>query len=314
MVGSVSGGCVESDVFEHALRVLETNRPVLVRYAAGDELGLTVGLSCGGSIEVLIEPFVEAEAWQALCRALDQGDPGALCVAIAPAGLMCRQLAVFGNGASIGSIDASIDDHIVAEARPLMVQGGTCVLNLPFRNETLRVFVEALPRPQSLFIVGATHTAIPLSRVAKALGFRVSVIDARGVYVTPERFPNADALLRVSPDEGLAGVRADAAAVVILTHDPKFDLPALTSALRSGFRYIGLLGSRRTCERRRAALRDLGFGPADIARIRGPIGLDIGARTPEEIALAILAEVLAVFRGRTGRSLSEQTPPSNGLA
>jgi xanthine dehydrogenase accessory factor len=306
MVGSISGGCVENDVFEHALHVLTSGRPVLVRYGAADELGLAVGLSCGGSIEVLIEPFVAAEAWQALDQAIENERPAALGIGLTPSSIIGRKLVVFEDGISAGSIDAALDDQIAVAARRLMQEGGTCVLSVPWRTDAASVFIEALPTPQRLFIVGGTHTAIPLCRLAKVLGFRVTVIDARSAYATAERFPDADELLLGRPDEALAGAGTDTTYVAILTHDPKFDLPALTAALRSGVRYIGLLGSRTTIERRKAGLREQGFTEGDLARIRAPIGLDLGARTPEEIALAVLAEMVAVRYGRDGRPLTDR--------
>jgi xanthine dehydrogenase accessory factor len=305
MVGSVSGGCVENDVFEHALQVLDTGQPVIVRYGAADQLGLAVGLSCGGSIEVLIEPFAAAEAWQALCRAVQEERPAALGIGLTPPALVGRKLVVFDDGTCAGSVAADLDDRITVALQRLMLEGGTRMLSVPWRADTVTVFLEAFPAPQRLCIVGGTHTAIPLCRLAKVLGFRVTVIDARSAYATAERFPDADELLLARPDEALAGAGTDSTYVVILTHDPKFDLPALTSALRSGVRYIGILGSRKTHERRKAELRQQGFTGADLARIRAPIGLDLGARTPEEIALAILAEMLAVRYGRDGRALTD---------
>jgi xanthine dehydrogenase accessory factor len=308
MVGSVSGGCVENDVCEHARQVLDSGRPIIVHYDAADPLGLAplgldVGLSCGGSIDVLIEPFAAAEAWQALCRAVQHERAAALAIGLTPPAIIGRKLVVFDDGTAAGSVDAVLDDHVTARAQRLTSAGGTHVLSLPWSGDTASVFLEAFPAPQRLFIVGATHTAMPLCRLAKVLGFQVTVIDPRNAYATPERFPDADALLHVRPDEALAG--SDSTYVVILTHDPKFDLPALTSALRARVRYIGILGSRRTHERRKAELRQQGFTEADMARIRAPIGLDLGARTPEEIALAILAEMLAVRYGRNGGSLAD---------
>ena len=315
MIGSVSGGCVENDVFEHALQVLDSGRPIMVHYDAADPLGLAplglaplgldVGLSCGGSIDVLVEPFAAAEAWQALCRAVQHERAAALAIGLTPPALIGRKLLVFEDGIAAGSVDAALDEQVTAAAQRLTSAGGTCVLSLPWRGDTASVFIEAFPAPQQLLIVGATHTAIPLCRLAKVLGFRVTVIDARSAYATAERFPDADELLLARPDEALAGAGTDSTSVVILTHDPKFDLPALTSALRAGVRYIGILGSRRTHERRKAELRRQGFTEADLARIRVPIGLDLGARTPEEIALAILAEMLAVRYGRNGRPLTD---------
>jgi xanthine dehydrogenase accessory factor len=305
MVGSVSGGCVDNDVFEHALRVLDTGQPVIVQYRAADQLGLAVGLSCGGSIEVLIEPFAAAEAWGALRRAVREGRPAALAIALAPEPLMGRKRVVFDGRSCAGSIATDLDDDITLALQRLIVEGGTRILSTPWRAGTASVFLEAFPAPQRLLIVGGTHTAIPLCRMAKVLGFRVIVIDARRTYITAQRFPDADELLEARPDEALAAACFDSTSVVILTHDPKFDLPALASALRSGARYIGILGSKKTHERRKAELRGQGFTEADLARVRAPIGLDLGGRSPEEVALAILAEVLAVRYGRDGRALAE---------
>jgi len=305
MVGSVSGGCVENDVFEHALRVLDTGQPVIVRYGPADQLGLAVGLSCGGSIEVLIEPFAAAEAWGALRRAVREGRPAALAIALAPQPLMGRKRVVFDGGTCAGSIDTDLDDQITLALQRLILEGGTRVLSVPWRAGTASVFLEAFSAPQQLLIVGGTHTAIPLCHMAKVLGFRVVVIDARRAYATAQRFPDADELLEVRPDEAIAAACSDSTSVVILTHDPKFDLPALATALRSGARYIGILGSKRTHERRRVELREQGFTESDLARIRAPIGLDLGARTPEEVALAILAEILAVWHGRGGQPLTD---------
>jgi len=306
MVGSLSGGCVENDVFAHALQVLDSGQPVIARYGAADPLALAVGLSCGGSIEVLIEPFVAADAWVALRGAVREERPAALGIGLTPPALAGRKLTVLGDGTCAGSVDADLDAHIILGLQRLMSEGGTRTLSMPWRTETATVFLEAFPAPQRLLIVGGTHTAVPLCRVAKVLGFHVTVIDARRAYVTRERFPEADELVSVPPEEALAEACSDSASVVILTHDPKFDLPALTSALRSRVRYIGILGSRRTHERRKAELRQQGFTDADLARIRAPIGLDLGGRSPEEVALAILAEVLAVRYGRDGRALADR--------
>jgi xanthine dehydrogenase accessory factor len=306
MAGSVSGGCVESDVYEHALRVLDEGRPALVHYGASDEAGFDVGLSCGGSIDVLIEPFAPTEAWRAVREALERRQPAALCLGLAPDALLGRKLAVLGDGSRAGSVDPALDGALAAEAGRLLPEGGATLLELPWRGQPGRVFVEAFPQQLRLFIVGATHTAIPLCRLAKELGFRVSVIDARSAFATAERFPDADELVRIWPDEALEAARLDETAhVVALTHDPKFDLPALAKALRSKTVYIGALGSRITHERRKAQLREQGFGESELARIHTPVGLDIGSRTPQEIALSILAEMVAARRGRDGRPLSE---------
>lgn len=312
MAGSVSGGCVENDVLERAIQVLDSGQPVLATYGIADELGLQVGLSCGGSIDVLIEPFVPTDAWHTLRQAVQEQRPAALAIGLAPASLLGRKMTV-GEDASVGSVDASLDEQVVAEARRLLPEGGTRLLTLPWRGEEATIFVEAFPPPLRLFIIGGTHTAVPLCRMATELGFRVTVIDARSMFAVDERFPDAAEVVRAWPDEVLAKTTLDAYSyLVILTHDPKFDLPTLVQALRSDARYIGAMGSRATHEARKAQLRQQGFSEADLARIRAPIGLDIGSRTPEEIAVAILAEMLAVRRGKAGGALAAREASVHG--
>jgi xanthine dehydrogenase accessory factor len=316
MVGSVSGGCVENDVFERALRVLDDGRPALAHYGAADEWGFEVGLACGGSIDVLIEPFAPEAAWNAVRDALERQRPAALCVGVAPDAQLGRKLAVTHDGACAGSVDPDLDAALAAEARRRMgaeeqqrMGGeGATVLELLLRGEAARVLVEVFPRPLRLFIVGATDIAISLCRMAKELGFCVTVIDARSIFATEERFPEADELVHAWPDEAFDKLDLGAADhVVTLTHDPKFDLPALARGLRSRVGYVGALGSRVTHERRKEQLREQGFGDAELARIRTPVGLDIGSCTPEEIALSILAELVAARSGRDGRPLVERS-------
>ncbi len=307
MAGSISGGCVENDLFQRAMYVLDAGTPQVASYGIDDESAFEAGLSCGGTIEVLIEPFSASAAWQTVTHGLEHDQAVALAVGIAPRALLGRQLAVQADGSTTGGIDPALDDAAAAEARRLLRTGGTRVVTLPFKGEEGRIFVEGFPPPLRLFIVGATHVASVLCRLAKPLGFQVTIIDARGIYATRDRFPDVDALLRGQPADvlGVAGLD-ESSYVVTLTHDPKFDLPALAYALRSPARYVGALGSARTHARRRAALREQGLSEAEVARIRAPIGLDLGGRTPEEIALAIMAEILAVRYGRDARPLAER--------
>jgi xanthine dehydrogenase accessory factor len=311
ITGSVSAGCVENDVFEHAMKVLDAGRPALVTYGIADELGFEVGLSCGGSIDVLIEPFTEGDdAWRALRRAVENEEAAAWGIGLTPAPLLGRKLVTLGDDRTHGSIDPALDGEVAAAARRLLPGGGTRSLALPWGGEEATVFVEAFPPPFRLFIVGATHAAIHLCRMARLVGFRVSVIDARTAFASAERFPEADEVLRAWPDAVFGERTLDAYAyVVTLTHDFKIDVPALECALRSGARYIGALGSRRTHARRRERLLERGFSETDLARIRAPVGLDLGGRAPEEIALAILAEMLAVRHGREGGPLSGRKTP-----
>ena len=300
MSGSVSGGCVEADVFERAMQVLDSRAPEVASYGITDELGFEVGLSCGGSIDVLIEPLVLDDVWDALRRCVERQQPVAHAVGLAPKPLIGRKLTWSIEGRPVGSISPSLDSRIVEEGDQLLQTGGTKVVTQPWQEEQAQVFVEVfLPSPR-LLIIGATHAAISLCQLAAEVGFEVTVIDVRSALATRERFPNANRIIHAWPEEALAQVSLDGySSLVVLTHDPKFDVPALASALKSQARYIGAQGSRTTHEGRKQQLREQGFTDVDMARIRSPIGLDIGSRTPAELALAILAEVLAVRYNRT---------------
>ena len=200
---------------------------------------------------------------------------------------------------SVGSIAPKLDEQIKAAAKKILHTGGTQLLTLPWEGEEAQVFLEVFAPPPQLAIVGATHTAISLGRVAAGVGFQVSVIDARSALATEERFPHVHRLIRAWPEEAFAEIRLTSHSyVVVLTHDPKFDIPALACALRSEATYIGAQGSRITQEARRKELLAQGFAETDLERIRAPIGLDIGSRTPEELAVSILAEMLAVRYGK----------------
>jgi xanthine dehydrogenase accessory factor len=322
MAGSVSGGCVETDVYERARSVLDDGRAVVVTYGAADELGLEVGLACGGSIDVLIEPLGSDDAHVAWHRAVAAGTPVVHAVATGPDALRGRAVTFIAGGPvpdvvaavpiarTVGGIAPELARKIASIAGKMLGGQGWSWPELPWRGETAEIFIESFKPPPRLFVVGATHTAIPLCRIAKEVGFEVTVIDAREVFATEERFPDADALVRAWPDEAFEKVELTSDChVVALTHDPKFDLPALSLALRSKAGYIGALGSRATHARRRAQLQELGFGEAELARIRTPVGLDIGGLTPEEVALSIVAEMVATRRGREGGPLALRDAP-----
>lgn len=306
IAGSVSGGCVESDVVARALRVLETGLPDLVAYASADPEGLAIGLLCGGRIEVLIERVADDEPWRALVAALAAGRSLALCVAIAPEYLRGRKLLVFEDGETRGTIDDAVDARVSELARARVGREESEVMTIPGPEGPVSFFLEALVPAPRLFLVGATHTAVALARLAKTVGYRVCVIDPRSAFLSPERFPDADAWMPEWPESALERAGLDARdSLVTLTHDPKIDLPALECGLRAGVRYLGALGSRTTHARRCAALRERGFGDAALATIRAPVGLDLGARGPAEIALAVLAEMIAIRSGRDARPLAE---------
>jgi xanthine dehydrogenase accessory factor len=300
MTGSVSGGCVEADVFERAMQVLDSGQAILVSYGISDELGFQVGLSCGGSIDVLIEPFALGEELMALCQVQERQQPSVFATGLTPLSILGRRLAIVDGREPVGSISPDLDSYIVKESSRLMEVGGTRVVALPCDQGEAQVFLEAFLPPPDLIIIGATHIAISLARIAREVGFRVTVIDARSVLATEDRFPDVYRLIRGWPDETMPGLfLGSQSSVVVLTHDPKFDIPALACALRSPAGYIGALGSRVTHQQRKARLLEQGFSEADLGRIRSPIGLDIGARTPGELAVSVLAEVLAVRYGRT---------------
>jgi len=270
MAGSVSNGCIEGAVFEEAQKVLQAGRGRLVPYGVADDVAFEVGLACGGHVEVMIQPL--APAHLKLIELLEKERPAIL------------------------RTNLETGETVLEEAAPRA--------DLPYREGAW--FVEPQGRPPHLVIVGGIHIAIPLHRLAKLLGYRVTVIDARAKFATSERFPEADEVSVSWPDEGLAKIPLDRSTyIVILTHDPKFDLPALRAVLGKDVRYIGAIGSRKTNQNRFDQLREEGFTDEQIAQVHGPIGLDLGGRSAEETALAIMAEVTAVRYDASAQGLKE---------
>ena len=269
--GSVSGGCVENDVVVAAQEVRETGVPRLVTYGITDDMAFSVGLPCGGEIDVFVEPLGE------------QVDSGVVLTVIR------------GEGVGERLDDAELE-------RAALRRGRSHVIELGDRS----VFADVFADPPRLLVYGAVDTAEALCASAKLLGWRTIVADARPRFATAERIPSADELLVVWPDEALAHVSPDAAtAVVVLTHDDKFDLPLVRGALATDAFYVGWLGSRRNQERRRGLLVEAGVPEDELDRISGPSGLDVGAESPAETAVSILAEILAVRAGRSGGRLRD---------
>jgi xanthine dehydrogenase accessory factor len=276
MAGSVSNGCIEGAVFEEAQKVLKTGKPKLAAFGVADEVAFEVGLACGGHIEVFVER-------------------------LQPAHMQLLAMLETNEAATLRTNLATGEVRLTAGA--------------PSGSELARRegdwLVEPLRRPAHLVIVGAIHIAIPLHRLAKLMGYRVTVVDARSKFATKERFPEADELIVAWPDEAMAKLNFDNSTyVVILTHDPKFDLPALRSVLGKDVGYIGAIGSRKTNQNRFDALRAEGFTEEQLSRVHGPIGMDLGGRGAEETALGILAEVTATRFGGTGVSMREAKRPS----
>jgi len=206
------------------------------------------------------------------------------------------------NGATVGSLGFGLPEQdIIADMLAMLAHAESGMRSYATPAGDVQVFIETYPPPPTMFIVGAVHIAIPLVTFAKTLGFRVIVVDARGAFATPERFAHADELIIAWPDEALEGKLNSNSFVVLLTHDPKLDDPALKIALPSPARYVGALGSPTTHAKRLARLREDGMPEQQLARLHAPIGLKLGANTPEEIAVSIIAEVVAAKRGLTGK-------------
>ncbi len=313
MVGSVSGGCVEGAVFEVAQEVMRTGKPKLVSFGISDEFALNVGLACGGTIEVFIESWECVGAsgghgetvgrgaiLESLKRYIEERQLVALATVVAgPEEHLGSKVLVHPDGTAEGDLGSvALDAEVSKQARELLEEQRSARVTVPADQESVDVFVDVVAPPPKLIIVGAVHIAIPLVTFAKALGFRTIVVDARSVFATPERFAHADELILEWPAKALEEMKLDAASyVVVLSHDEKLDEPALMAALNSPARYIGALGARKTHAKRVTRLKAQGISDEQLRRIHAPIGLDIGAEGAEEIALAIMAEIVAVKHG-----------------
>jgi xanthine dehydrogenase accessory factor len=253
-----------------------------------------------------------SDLYARLTALLRAGEAVSLATAVAGPRPGARLL-IPARGAPEGGIDPGVDAAIRDDCPALLAAERSELREYATPDARWSVFVESFPPPPRLIIVGAVHTAIPLHRLAKELGFHVAVVDARSALATAERFPQADLVRAEWPDDAMRDLGLDAStAVVVLTHDPKFDEPALLAALASDARYIGAIGSRGTHQARVESLRAAGVTDAQLDRIHAPIGLDLGGRTPAEIALAILAEIIAVRYGRTGGMMRESLRAASG--
>jgi xanthine dehydrogenase accessory factor len=305
IAGSVSNGCVESAVYEEAMTVLKDGRARIVNYGISDEFAFTVGLSCGGSIDVLIEPV--GALHRAALEAVRSEQPALLVRVAAPAGRVGTLALLTEDRAEGWSPELA---ELKVGALAALREGRSRTVTARLGDADATIFLEALAMPPLLAIVGATHVGQALAHLAKAVGYRVVVADPRTALANPERFPGME-IIAAWPLEALATLRfGPSSAIAILAHDDKFDHPALLAALRSPAGYVGAIGSRTTNEKRVAWLRSQDVAERDIARVHAPIGLDIGASGVEEIALAILAEIVAVRRHRSGRSLSAEAIPA----
>ncbi len=326
-VGSVSGGCVEGAVYELAEQVLADRTPVLQRYGVSDDDAFAVGLTCGGILDVFVE-VVDQESFPELGQVADDIEAGqqvavATVVAHTDPAWLGRRLIVRPEDhpvpvqRTLGSTRA--DDAVAADARGLLAAGRNETLHYgpdgQRRGEGMAVFVSSYaPKPRML-VFGAIDFAAAVARVGAFLGYQVTVCDARPVFATASRFPEADEVVVKWPHKYLAeeaeGGRIDARTVMcVLTHDPKFDVPLLEVALRlPEVAYIGAMGSRRTHDDRLKRLQEAGLSEAEITKLSSPIGLDLGARTPEETAVSIAAEIIALRWGGDGSRLMGTAGP-----
>ncbi|MCX6066135.1 MAG: XdhC family protein, partial [Chloroflexi bacterium] len=302
IAGSVTGGCIEGVVYEEAQGVMKSGTPKLLHYGVvGDENPWEVGLSCGGSLDVFVETR-EAPGWveiyPSLKTCLEQGQLAAVATVIAGAGLG-NKLMLWPDGRTLGSLgSAALDEQAAEWMQAQIAVQETTWKAFTLAGETVDVFVDVFAPLSRLVVIGAVHIAIPLVTLGKALGYHTIVIDPREAFATRERFPHVDELLTDWPSIALEKLRPDEGTyIAVISHDEKLDNPALAVALKSPARYVGVLGTRKKIPLRFAALRDLGVSDEQLGRLRAPIGMNIGAVLPDEIALSILAEMVSAKHG-----------------
>jgi xanthine dehydrogenase accessory factor len=315
-VGSVSGGCVEGAVYETATSIRDGAAPLLTRYGVSDDDAFAVGLTCGGIIDIFAESYSKQSfpEFGDLAASIHEGERVALATIIAGnPDQLGRHLVIWEDRAAgdLGSL--RINDAVRDDARGLLASGRTATLTYGLDGERLdsglQVFVSAFAPAPRMFVFGAIDFAAAVARIGAFLGYRVTVCDARPVFATRKRFPDADEVVVDWPHRYLqaqvdAGAVDPRTVICVLTHDPKFDVPVLKIALSLDVAYVGAMGSRNTHDDRLARLREAGVDEAGLAGLASPIGLDLGARTPEETAVSIAAEIIARRWSGAGSPLS----------
>jgi len=315
-VGSVSGGCVEGAVYEEAKDVVETGEPTLERYGVSDDDAFAVGLTCGGILDVFVES-ISRESFPELgeiAESIDAHEPAAVVTVVkGPDDRLGRRLVLWPDRES-GTLGLQrLDDAVAADARGMLAAGRTGLMHVGHdgerRGDDLTLFVNSFAPAARMVVFGAIDFAAAVARVGAFLGYRVTVCDARPIFATPKRFPDADEVIVEWPHRYLqaevdSGRIDERTVLCVLTHDPKFDVPLLEVALRLPVAYVGAMGSRRTHEEREARLEEAGLSKEEIGRLSSPIGLDLGARTPEETAVSIAAEIIAGRWGGSGERLA----------
>jgi xanthine dehydrogenase accessory factor len=291
ITGSVSGGCVEGAVFEEGVESLKKNQPKLLHFGVADETAWEVGLACGGSIDIFVKPL-DTDLFTPLRSTLVEEKPAVLVTVVKGSNeILGHEMLVKDDGTVTGSIDDNLNSAALNAAKEILAQGESHRVML---NDDVEVFAEVILPPPTLIAVGGVHITIALMALAKTLGYRTVVIDPRTAFGNEERFPNVDVLIQKWPQEAFQQIPITrSTAIAMLTHDPKLDDPALKIALPSSAFYVGALGSKTTQAKRRQRLMDDGVTEEQMNRLHGPIGLEIGAGTPEEIAMSIMAEIVA---------------------
>lgn len=311
--GNVSAGCVDGDVHELCVQAIETGESTRVRYGISDETAFEAGLSCGGVIDVLVLPVLPgtpaAASIAGLHAAILRREPSALGIVTAGPGTGALLLAPEGADAA-ASTAPGIRSALAADLDRLRTDAHALKLRYGTDPDAIEVLDVPFPHAPRLIIVGAVEFSVALSRLGAASGFEVTVCDPRDAFAAAARFPDAHDIVHEWPHDYLARTPIDArTAICVLTHDPRFDVPAIAVALRSPAGYVGAMGSRRTHDDRARRLAEAGVTDAETARLRSPIGLALGGRTPEETALSILAEIVMVRSGGRGGPLRDATGP-----
>lgn len=302
--GSVSGGCVENAVIEAGLESLKTNRPQLLHFGVADETAWEVGLACGGSIDIFVKPLDKTFFEQLRSVIESEQQAAAVTVMRGSDEILGRELLIHSDGSVSGDIPIYLHEKVLKLANETLLNGQSRRAML---DEETEIFVEFISPPPMLIAVGGVHITVALMSLAKTLGYRTVVIDPRSVWGNAERFPNVDQLIQTWADAAFEQIKITrSTAVAMLTHDPKLDDPALKIALNSSAFYVGALGSKTTNAKRRERLLNDGVSDSQLSRLHAPIGLSIGAETPEEIALAVMSEVVVAYRRRDQLSVRKE--------
>ncbi len=316
VIGSVSGGCVEGAVVEIAQGVMAGDPPSRTRFGISDEQAMGVGLTCGGEIEVFVDVLSAPDLDRVLRvhELVHADEPVAVATVVDGPATHGARVVVTTDDADGTLGNEGLDVAVVDDARGMLAQATTGLRHYgptgQRRLDDVTVFIDVhAPRPR-MYVFGAIDFAAAVARIGRFLDFHVTVCDARRMFATRERFPFADEVVAEWPHRFLARAPVDRRTIIcVLTHDPKFDVPVLEVALRTDAAYVGAMGSRRTHEDRLARLREVGMTDEELARLRSPIGLDLGARTPEETAVSIAAEIIALRWGGDGRPLAAADGP-----